>query len=97
MRFRSVAVAESRWDLIDPLTWSMLFPHPSHKTSYDSAVTEFVYFLDKDCTSGGVAPETFIPFEPMKSFTCRGQEKGRARKLGWSSEGGSPVLHQCSQ
>ncbi|EYB91621.1 hypothetical protein Y032_0204g1900 [Ancylostoma ceylanicum] len=50
VRFHSVAAAESRRDLLDPLTWSMLSPHPSPRSRSGSAVTESVYLFE-DCIS----------------------------------------------
>ncbi|EYB80891.1 hypothetical protein Y032_0397g691 [Ancylostoma ceylanicum] len=41
--FHSVAAAEPHQDLFDPLTWSMLFPHPSSSSPRDSAATEFAF------------------------------------------------------
>ncbi|EYC16945.1 hypothetical protein Y032_0032g2584 [Ancylostoma ceylanicum] len=41
LRFLSVAAAESRRDLLDPLNWSMLSPHPSFRShSGPSAIVQ---------------------------------------------------------
>ncbi|EYC23415.1 hypothetical protein Y032_0015g2638 [Ancylostoma ceylanicum] len=50
VRFLIVAAAESRWDLLDPLTWSMLSPHPSFRSRRDGADAQSVYLFEKDCT-----------------------------------------------
>ncbi|EYB82103.1 hypothetical protein Y032_0367g43 [Ancylostoma ceylanicum] len=44
-----VAAAESRRDLLDPLTWSVLSPHLSYRSRRDGAITQSVYVFEKDC------------------------------------------------
>ncbi|EYC40595.1 hypothetical protein Y032_0605g573 [Ancylostoma ceylanicum] len=48
VRFLSVAAAESRRDLYDPLTFSMLSSHLSSRSRRNFAVTESVYPFEKN-------------------------------------------------
>ncbi|EYC38730.1 hypothetical protein Y032_0699g1626 [Ancylostoma ceylanicum] len=48
VRFLGVAAAESRRDLLDPPTLSMLSPHPSFRFRRDGAVAQSVYLFEKD-------------------------------------------------
>ncbi|EYC20264.1 hypothetical protein Y032_0022g539 [Ancylostoma ceylanicum] len=45
--FLSAAAAESRRDLLDPLTWGILSSHTSFR-SCNGAVTQSVYLFEKD-------------------------------------------------
>ncbi|EYB88203.1 hypothetical protein Y032_0251g189 [Ancylostoma ceylanicum] len=54
-RFLSVTSAESRRDLLDPLTWSILLLHLSFWSRRDSPAIESVYLFEKDCTFGTTA------------------------------------------
>ncbi|EYC13410.1 hypothetical protein Y032_0044g977 [Ancylostoma ceylanicum] len=60
MRTRNdnVAAAESRRDLLGPLTWSMLSSHSSSWSRRNCAVTEPVYLFEKDCIVAFTAIQT---------------------------------------
>ncbi|EYB93980.1 hypothetical protein Y032_0177g615 [Ancylostoma ceylanicum] len=66
VRFHSVADEESRRDLLDSLTWSILSPLFSTRSRNGSAATESVYLFEKECTytctkfQGVVSAEIFF-------------------------------------
>ncbi|EYC34013.1 hypothetical protein Y032_0001g2 [Ancylostoma ceylanicum] len=50
VRFHGVAAPELRWDLLDPLTCSILSAHLLFRSRRECVFMQSVYLFEKDCT-----------------------------------------------